>query len=257
MNQSSVKEEQPPDRSVGFLPVSKKAKLYGTIAIATAVTLSAVTFAVTRLLPSIRGSTNTKSPSLRDSRGRKSTSEPNTLLGLPSAVPPEDAPLESHDDPKIQRRREAILSKPIYAQPPPPLTAQASNDNLLMSSTSSLDSTSSYDNSTLLTSSIDENNDDDDKLTPTRNLKLYHYYDVEIKGGRGNGHGPGGVPLPVLQKEYEKTGYLGYSSYQPAPDADKQYYKQPVINVKRLSDWNRRYAKEVGSFLHFIKITTV
>lgn len=127
---------------------------------------------------------------------------------------------------KLMKRREAILAQPIVVAPfrevvtSPPSSAE--------STTSGIDS-------------LNWSTDEEDTLVPqvtTRNLKFYSYYDVEIRGSQGN---TSESDADSDVKDYEKSDYKGYSSYNASEDSDSKYFKQPPIDVKRLSDWNRRY----------------
>lgn len=119
------------------------------------------------------------------------------------------------DEEKLRIRRARILEKQIIVtRPHAPASVLESSDSI-----SSLD-----DSASIHLSSSDERVGG----YVTKNLKLYHYYDVEIKGRESDA------------KAYEKNPYRGYSSYNPSPAADSSLFKQAQINVKRLGDWNRR-----------------
>jgi hypothetical protein len=129
------------------------------------------------------------------------------------------------DEEKLRIRRARILAKQIIVTRPQIVRVAESSDSI-----SSLDESNS-----LQMSSSDER----EGGYVTKNLKLYHYYDVEIKGRESEA------------KAYEKNLYRGYSSYNPSPYADAPLFKQAEINVKRLGDWNRRYSREKHYFILF------
>jgi hypothetical protein len=142
----------------------------------------------------------------------------------PKTHPRQDVGVETRYDGDLFRERRAkILAQPIRIQQPP----------LDLSSSSEIDE--SFD------SASSGRSDDEGSMRTTKNLKLYHYYDVEIKYANED------------KKDYEKNLYKGYSSFNPMPDSDSKFFKQGPVDVKRLGDWNRRFVSPMNKLLSIVR----